>query len=263
MRRRLLVTVFVVVFSSVTAAITNAHAQFAPQVVSAPLDKTQKLPPDVELAIRNAKKQTVFPVSGVTSVSDSVLKTDKLIFQPDSTLVFTGPSIRNGAVIVLIAGEVIIQDPNIPSRIMRDMGFTAKSGDSGPPGGIGQPNYQGNAVRRTSANGGTGGNGSNGAPGETLKPPIVYILIGKMTHPQLPSRFVIDFSGVQGGEGGRGGNGGRGGAGDLGWTAHCTWYGSCDSGPGRGGDGGPGGVGGRGADGVPGGPGFDLGRIHI
>lgn len=44
----------------------------------------------------------------------------------------------------------------------------------------------------------------------------------------------------------------------LGWTAHCTRLGACDSGPGIGGDGGPGGTGGRGADAVPGGPGFDL-----
>lgn len=231
-------------------------AQETPQrTVFVPTDPTRDIPGDVKDAIKNAAKKTVFEVVGTANFSERVLKTDKLIFQPGSTLIMTG--LRTGDSIIIIAGEVILQDPTLSSTIMRDPRFVAKSGDPGPNGPVGQPDFIA-VPRRMSMNGGAGGNGENGTSGETFKPPMVYILVEKMTHPDIPSRFRVDFSGVQGGTGGAGGAGGPGGHGDIGWTAHCTRLGACDSEPGIGGDGGPGGTGGRGADAVPGGPGFDL-----
>jgi hypothetical protein len=229
---------------------TRSRARYVPN------DIAKDIPGDVKDLIKNAQKKTVFEVVGSTPFAERVLKTDKLIFQPGSTLVLTG--LRTGESLVVIAGEVVLQDANLANRIIRDPAFVATPGSSGPPGATGQPDYQGPRVTRRSANGGPGGTGFNGTPAETFKPPIVYWLVGKMTHPVIPSRFVVDFTGIQGGAGGAGGAGGTGGHGDIGWTAQCNWLTQCLSGPGRGGDGGPGGLGGRGCDAVAGGPGFDL-----
>jgi hypothetical protein len=232
-------------------------AQIRTQARYDPASAKRDLPGDIKDLIKNAKKQTVFQITGVTTFSERVLKTDKLVFEPGSSLVLTG--LRQGDSLIIIAGEVYLQDPTVASRILRDPGFAATPGENGSPGPIGQPDYGGAAGwRRMSGNGGPGGNGNNGKAGEPFKPPLVYLLVDKMRNPVLPARFVLDFTGVQGGSGGNGGAGGRGGNGDFGWSAHCNWMGMCESGPGRGGDGGPGGVCGRGGDAAAGGPGFDL-----
>ena len=230
-------------------------AQKTPRAVSygsknAPTD----IPSGIKDLIKNAKKKTVFEVVGLTTFSDQVLKTDKLIFEPGATLALS--SLRSDS-LVIIAGEIVLQDPKTSSQIIRDPSFQANAGSSGAQGGLGQPDYTPPHATYRSANGGPGGAGGNGTSGEVVKPPTVYLLVGKMNHPAIPSRFIIDFGGVQGGPGGSGGTGGTGGHGDVGWPGSSNFWG-CQSGPGRGGDGGPGGLGGRGADAVPGGPGFDL-----
>jgi len=195
------------------------------------------IPANVKDAIAKATKQAVFPVVGITPFSGQVLKADKVIFQPGSALVLTG--LRAGDSLIIIAGEVVLQDPELANKIIRDTSFSANPGISGPAGSQGVPNYVPPNETFRSANGGPGGNGGNGGPGEIFKPPIVYILVDKMTHPMIPSRFVIDFGGIQGGKGGAGGNGGNGGHGDVGYSASCGFL-TCNSGPGKGGDGGPG-----------------------
>lgn len=214
------------------------------------------LPDDVKKAIAAALKQAVFEVSGATAFSGQVLAADELIFQPGSTLVMTG--LRGGDSIIIIADTVVLQDPRLANKIIRDPAFAANPGSPGSPGAQGQPNYAPPNETFRSANGGGGGNGGNGTSGETFKPPSLYFLVKTMTHPVIPSRFVIDFAGLPGGSGGSGGAGGHGGHGDVGWGASCNWLGMCNSGPGRGGDGGPGGSGGMGGPAVAGGPGFDL-----
>jgi hypothetical protein len=236
---------------------TIALGQLRSKAVFSSQDTKTDIPSDVQDLIKKAKKQTVFEVVGITRFSDQVLKADKIIFQPGSTLVLTG--LRNADSLIIIAGEIVLQNASLANRIVRAPDFRVADGQPGTPGTQGQPNFVPPNETFRSANGGGGGNGGNGLPGETYKPPIVYILVGKMTHPVVPARFVIDFSGIDGANGGVGGAGGQGGHGDVGFTAHCGGiFSACESGPGRGGDGGPGGVGGQGGPASPGNPGFDL-----
>lgn len=104
----------------ITAAQIRSRAAF-----SAKEAKTD-IPSDVQDLIKKAKKQTVFEVVGITPFAEQVLKADKIIFQPGSTLVLTG--LRSGDSLILIAGEIVLQDRNLANRIMRAPDFRAADG---------------------------------------------------------------------------------------------------------------------------------------
>src|SRR5215831_19380836 len=198
----------------------------------------QDFPDQLKKAIMGAKKEEVLEVVGMTRVpiEKPIVRVDKLIFRPGATLIITGITGLYDKPLVIVAGELILQDPSGTSAIIRerDSAFFRLPRPDGAAGEVGKPDFRA-PYKGSSANGGPGENGHNGQPGWRFVPTSpVYIFVGKMTRPDLPSRFVIDFSGFDSGPGGAGGAGGRGG------------------------DGGPGGAGGRGGDGAPGGPGFDV-----
>ena len=222
----------------------------------------QDFPDQLKKAIMGAKKEEVLEVVGMTRVpiEKPIVRVNKLIFRPGATLIITGITGLYDKPLVIVAGELILQDPSGTSAIIRerDSAFFRVPRPDGAAGEVGKPDFRA-PYKGSSANGGPGENGHNGQPGWRFVPTSpVYIFVGKMTRPDLPSRFVIDFSGFDSGPGGAGGAGGRGGHGDQGFASSCDMLVFCSSGPGRGGDGGPGGAGGRGGDGAPGGPGFDV-----
>jgi len=88
-----------------------------------PGDTIRDIPQDVKDLINRAVKKTVFEVVGLTEFSDQVLKTDKLIFQPGSTLILSG--LRSGDSLIVIAGEVFLQEATSVNHIIRTQSFTA------------------------------------------------------------------------------------------------------------------------------------------
>src|SRR5215469_16065674 len=160
-----------------------SNAQTLREDVRAVLGGTkQDFPDQLKKAIKGAKKEEVLEVVGMTRVP---------VEKP----------------LVRVAGELILQDPSGTSAIIRerDSAFFRIPRPDGAAGEVGKPDFRA-PYKGSSANGGPGENGHDGQPGWRFIPTsAVYIFVGKMTRPDLPSRFVIDFSGVDSGPGGAGG----------------------------------------------------------
>jgi hypothetical protein len=185
-------------------------------------------------------------VEGVQPFSSRVIGATKVIFRPNSRLVFIGNT--SGVTLTLLAEELIVEGPAV-------LTWVDKSTVPGPPPPRGKA-PDGLAGRGDGVDGSPGSNGEPGNVGYSGLPgPSVNLYVRRSSG----DRLTIDVSGQPGGEGGGGQEGGRGGAGAKGSPASQSAF-DCKRGPGRGGNGGPGGDAGPGG---PGGTGGDGGNVLL
>lgn len=186
-----------------------------------------------------------YVVSGVTHFHSHFLAARRIIFKPNSTLVFSELAWRNRDELIIATERLIVEDKNRPGRITWDRPFTP-----GVSSATGQA-ASGSHGKSYGASGNPGANGKNGNPGRQGRGAPNLTLFVRQLESGAP---IIDFRGASGGKGGTGQRGGDGGAGHQGRPASQSLFG-CRRGCGRGGNGGDGGAGGNGGSGGDGGPG--------
>jgi hypothetical protein len=192
---------------------------------------------------------SVFTVTGTTKYGQVLLKTDTLLFQTNSKLVFapTEKAVPGQKSFTIVAGEIQITDqaqitydldgrpgidPDTPAPLMPGKATDGSGGSSLSTDG----------PYPRAADGGPGQPGTTGAAGYAgIDAPSLEIFVVKVNS----SDMEINFKGQDGGKGQAGGDGGPGGNGQKGAasTASDSWYDGdeCTREPGRGGNGGKGG----------------------
>ena len=103
----------------------------------------QDFPDQLKKAIKGAEKEAVLEVVGMTRVpiEKTIVRVDRLIFQPGATLVITGLSDKP---LVIVAGALILQDPSVTSSIIRDRdsAFFRIPRPDGAAGDVGKPDFR-------------------------------------------------------------------------------------------------------------------------
>jgi hypothetical protein len=248
------------VISAVALATTmagDAIAMQPPQEAAVEASNLDDLPVEVRAAIRQAVSVSdVLQIRGVERVSEQILAVDELIFQPTSTIEFTGEH----PWVLLFAERVRVANPDSPLTIRRNGILERPDGTHGTAGSTGAAGHTSGAHGTAGAR---GGDGTPGQSGRARRVPDVYIVFGRIestrsTDPLTSARMLIDFRGVAGGNGGVGGDGGAGGHGGGGRSGRRGDFGDCRRGPGNGGSGGPGGNGSAGGNGASGGTGGSV-----
>lgn len=246
-----------------------------PKFLATPIPVAQALgliPPSVKAGIRAAKLEDRFDVIKERHLTGNVLRTNHLVFEKQSSLVFDAADPQGGAplplFLVIVAKEITVQDGQITNlvTVRRASPLTA---DQGNVGQLGSPNHD-PGVDGRGASGGNGGDGSEGAEGSAgVDLPPVFIFTEKVTTiNEKPGSAALrfDLRGNKGGTGGQGGPGGDGGSGAKGHASRTRWYPlpfggaipRCTTAAGEGGYNGVNGIGGKGGRAGAGGEGAGV-----
>lgn len=217
------------------------------------------LPPEIAAAIKSAPlTQSLIPISGTEKFSQQIIKADEISFAEGSRLVLTN---LNAPWVVVAARRIKFAKPESYSTLLRDPSIqSAAAGAVGTTGARGA-DHPGETGRRGN-DGYPGGPGGPGGNGQTMKLPIVYLVVGDIRDPKgsVPPgllSLVVNLRGVDGGDGGIGGAGGGGGNAGNGKEGAAGPF-DCREGGGPGGTGGAAGPGGSGGNAGAGGNGADL-----
>jgi hypothetical protein len=209
-------------------------------------------PADVKFDAKTIKQSAIVPVTpgdyvvqGETRFNGWFLSAERIIFKPDSKLIFTRQALDARPNLFIIAKEVLTEDQQHPGTVTWErptLGAAPESGTAvaGTDNG-GHESIQG-------GNGQAGKMGIAGSPGHDA-PSITLVTLS------VKGPAFVDLVGMPGGAGGKGQTGGRGGGGGYGNPASAGPI-DCHRGAGnggRGGDGGAGGAGGPSGDGGRGG----------
>lgn len=195
---------------------------------------------EIKIKLQNTAKTEIYPVtSSYQTTSDVIIKTKKLVFDPNATLSFIS---LDTPYIILYADVIVFNGNANVTRELRD-DLTGANGADAP---VTPPTPKG-----------AGRNGNDGQPGgygsAAQNPPRMpvfflftrqFLWVDRQAAPSdIRGRVSFKLDGLEGGVGGNGGRGGDGTNGNKGEGPDPgpVW---CNSGVGRGGRGGNGGAGG-------------------
>jgi hypothetical protein len=230
----------IVLWLSFAYVTSNALAEV---LVAPPL--ARKLGPESTAKISAIRQlERIKQINGTVTINDNIFVADRIVFWPNSKLVFSSNSSES---IIIAANIIAFKDPLQLSFVERSSPPTGKNGDKGTPGNNGV---------NWSDSGGEGQIGGDGNPG--LQQPKFLVFAGAFQSPNGSPMIkglslTLELPASAGGIGGDGGNGGQGVGGIPALGDHkrgLRCRGGRDGGPG--GNGGRGGRGGNGGDGSKG-----------
>ena len=199
----------------------------------------------------------VYPVSGDHVFSDSILKTQDLVFQPNSNLILENLSEEY---LIIVANRIKFVRPQDGHYRVSRRNIVLPNGTDGVNGidGADSPHAP---KGHNGTRGGSGGNGGDGDDGRSMDLPTLYIVANEVLlegeSNETPIKISFIYNGINGSNGGNGGGGGKGGkGGDGGEASQQALRLKCIHEPRDGGPGGYAGIGGapgNGGDGANGG----------